>query len=229
MPSPTPIIGLTGAIGSGKSTVARMLGEMGGLVVDADANAKEALELPEVRQQLIDWWGPGVLDERGREAIGSTVRLESGPSVQYRQVQRTTSYCASNDPRVHFGLGDLDAVDRVTVTWIGGGEEEFGGTSVIYIGDVPLNEILRVPTTEEFEKLRVPQLATMSVPEFVHKWVLVTPFQFATVSAGLATVWFLRRRARLMAERAAAARPRKRTSASSPVCVGDTIWGCVKR
>ncbi|MEA2026810.1 MAG: dephospho-CoA kinase, partial [Chloroflexota bacterium] len=35
------IIGLTGPIGCGKSTVARMLGELGGSVIDADALARD--------------------------------------------------------------------------------------------------------------------------------------------------------------------------------------------
>jgi dephospho-CoA kinase len=78
---------LTGAIGSGKSTVARMLGEMGGLVVDADANAKEALELPEVRQQLIDWWGPGVLDERGQPDRGAIARIVFNDPHQRRRLE----------------------------------------------------------------------------------------------------------------------------------------------
>ncbi len=80
------------------------------------------------------------------------------------------------------------------------GEHEFGGTSVMYISDVPLGSTLRIPTDEELREMRVPQLADSSVPHMMHDWVLVTPFQFATVSVGLAGVWFMRRRARLMAE-----------------------------
>jgi dephospho-CoA kinase len=37
-------IGLTGGIGSGKSEVARMLGELGALIIDADELAREAVE-----------------------------------------------------------------------------------------------------------------------------------------------------------------------------------------
>ena len=82
------------------------------------------------------------------------------------------------------------------------GEKEFGGTSVIYLSDVAIGATLRIPTAEEFDKLRVPQLAEGSVADMLHNWVLVTPFQFATVSTGLAGIWFMRRRARLIAERA---------------------------
>lgn len=82
------------------------------------------------------------------------------------------------------------------------GEKEFGGTSVIYVSDVPLNKTLKVPTEEEFRKRRVRALAQSSIPKLLHGWVLVTPVQFATVAAGLTGAWFLRRRSRLMAEKA---------------------------
>ncbi|MBZ0266993.1 4Fe-4S dicluster domain-containing protein [bacterium] len=82
------------------------------------------------------------------------------------------------------------------------GEEEFGGTSVIYLSDVPLNTAIRMPSKEQFAKLRVAGLATESIPHLVHNWVMVTPVQFFAVAAGLAGGWFLRRRQRLMAEQA---------------------------
>lgn len=61
-----PVIGLAGGIGAGKSRVARMLGELGCLVLDSDAQARAELESPEVKAELVRWWGPGVLDESGR-------------------------------------------------------------------------------------------------------------------------------------------------------------------
>jgi Fe-S-cluster-containing dehydrogenase component len=78
------------------------------------------------------------------------------------------------------------------------GERDFGGTSVIYISDIPLNDTLKIPSREELERWRVPQLATQSVPSQLTGWVMVTPFQFLTVSAGLAGLWIIRRRMRLM-------------------------------
>ncbi len=61
-----PIIGLAGGIGSGKSEVARILADLGCIVVDSDKEAKEALDRPEVRDRLVAWWGPSVLDASGK-------------------------------------------------------------------------------------------------------------------------------------------------------------------
>ncbi len=82
------------------------------------------------------------------------------------------------------------------------GEHIFGGTSVMYISDVPLGEVLRIPTEQELKKRAVASLANDSIPNLLHGWVLVTPFQFVTVSTGLTGIWFLRRRSKLMRERA---------------------------
>lgn len=46
------LIGLTGAIGSGKSTAAKIFEKHGALVFDADKLAKEALLLPQVQSEL---------------------------------------------------------------------------------------------------------------------------------------------------------------------------------
>ena len=43
-----------------------------------------------------------------------------------KSVTRVGSYCASNDPRLHFGLGAQAEVERVTVRWPSGESERFG-------------------------------------------------------------------------------------------------------
>ncbi len=60
-----PIIGLAGGVGSGKSTVSGMLAGQGCFVVDSDALGRAALRDPAVRDRLVGWWGPGVLDDSG--------------------------------------------------------------------------------------------------------------------------------------------------------------------
>lgn len=78
------------------------------------------------------------------------------------------------------------------------GEHEFGGTSVMYISDVPVGELLRIPPGEEMKKRAVATLEEGSIPHMNHGWVLWTPFQFGIVFTGLWGIWLFRRRSRLM-------------------------------
>src|SRR5262245_40817957 len=56
MPPSRPIvIGLTGGIGAGKSEVAALLAEQGYTAVDSDKQAKETLDRPDVREELVKW------------------------------------------------------------------------------------------------------------------------------------------------------------------------------
>ena len=61
------IIGLTGGIGSGKSTVAAMLAELGGKVIDADIIGHQVLEENElVKDKLVKRFGPDILNKDGK-------------------------------------------------------------------------------------------------------------------------------------------------------------------
>ncbi|WP_338747760.1 dephospho-CoA kinase [Janibacter alittae] len=70
-------VGLTGGIGSGKSTVSRRLAELGAVVVDADLMAREVVEPGEPALALIRaQFGDGVFDAEGaldRPALGRLV------------------------------------------------------------------------------------------------------------------------------------------------------------
>lgn len=66
-----------------------------------------------------------VINARGMNAIGASVRVNTNGTKQWRTVQRAYSYCASNDPRVHFGLGSAKSVQEILVRWPGGVEEIF--------------------------------------------------------------------------------------------------------
>ena len=57
---PPPNLGLTGGIASGKSTVARILRDEGCVVADSDELARQAYNDPEIRAQLLAWWGDRV-------------------------------------------------------------------------------------------------------------------------------------------------------------------------
>jgi len=72
------------------------------------------------------WIGLRVLNRHGSDALGATVRIQTPAGPQYRQCQTAYSYCAANDPRVHFGLGPAEGASSVLVTWPDRLQEEFG-------------------------------------------------------------------------------------------------------
>lgn len=67
-----------------------------------------------------------VLTANGHNAHGATVSANVGPLRVQRDVQTGGSYLASNDPRVHFGLGNESEIRNVVVRWPGGAVEKFG-------------------------------------------------------------------------------------------------------
>ena len=94
-----PTIGLTGGIGSGKSTIASCFEQLGCIVANADENAKIALQTGEVRRQLVDWWGSDILNHDGRvntSAVAAIIfkdeterlRLESLLHPRAREMQQ---------------------------------------------------------------------------------------------------------------------------------------------
>lgn len=90
-----PVIGLLGAPGSGKSLVARQLQQLGCAVIDADEIARQALDEPAVRDQLVTWWGSEVLDAAGkvsRQAVGAIV---------FKNPEQLAKLEALTHPRVH--------------------------------------------------------------------------------------------------------------------------------
>ena len=110
-----PVIGLIGAIGAGKSTVAAVMGSLGGFVVDADAIGHEVLDEPAVRDQLVGRWGAGILRDDGsvnRRAVGAIVFADPAE----RKVLEATVF-----PRIHeregelFALADADPAARFIV------------------------------------------------------------------------------------------------------------------
>jgi len=83
-------IGLSGGIGSGKSTVAKILADLGAVVIDADAIAKEVLEPGQVGyENVLHVFGDGILDSSGnidRKKLAELVFQDAGKLSQLEAI-----------------------------------------------------------------------------------------------------------------------------------------------
>lgn len=71
-----PVIGLAGGIGSGKTLVARQLAQLGCAVIDSDLLARQMLDEPACRAQIVRRWGDRVVGADGaidRKALAAIV------------------------------------------------------------------------------------------------------------------------------------------------------------
>ena len=59
------VIGLVGGVSAGKSAVARLFGELGCLVADADRMCHDALDEPDIRRRVVVRFGAEVLSPDG--------------------------------------------------------------------------------------------------------------------------------------------------------------------
>ena len=90
------LIGLTGGIGSGKSTVARFLAELGAVVIDVDKIGHEILKADtEIKRKVITTFGPQILSSSGeidRRKLGQIVFRDSEARLKLNQLMH---------PRMH--------------------------------------------------------------------------------------------------------------------------------
>ncbi len=93
------------------------------LVVNRDAQVSL---LHNIAPNKGNWIMFRVVDEHDRDAIGAIVEISVGDRNISREVRSAYSYCASNDPRIHIGLGSISQITNVSVRWIDGTVESFG-------------------------------------------------------------------------------------------------------
>ena len=91
------LVGLTGNIGSGKSTVAQMLSERGATIIDADVLARRAVEQGTAAyDKIVKRWGQSVLAPDGhldrtalrRVVFGDQDQLEELNQIVHPEVER---------------------------------------------------------------------------------------------------------------------------------------------
>ncbi|WP_100373728.1 dephospho-CoA kinase [Bacillus sp. FJAT-45037] len=132
------LIGLTGGIGSGKSTVANWLREWGYPIVDADLIAKQVVEPgEEAYKQIVSHFGEGIVDESGaiyRKKLGAIIFNDEQerkalnaivhPAVRDAMQAQKEKYLASGNKTIVFDIpllfeSDLfHLVDKVLLVYV---------------------------------------------------------------------------------------------------------------
>ena len=60
-----------------------------------------------------------------RQGVGATVRIRSAAGEQVRQLVLARGYMSSSEPVLHFGLGEDEVVEKLSVTWPTGEVQSF--------------------------------------------------------------------------------------------------------
>jgi len=68
--------------------------------------------------------------ESARDALGAKVTLVSGELRQIREVRSGASYLSQSDPRLFFGLGSPERVDRIEIRWPSGRVQEIPSPAI---------------------------------------------------------------------------------------------------
>jgi dephospho-CoA kinase len=106
-----PIIGLTGGIGSGKSTIAQLFADAGCMVISSDEIVRQAYKDSIIKQTLKKWWGGMVFDPDGevdRAAVARKIfsrpedrkKLEQLLHPYANQVRERMMQQAGEDPNI---------------------------------------------------------------------------------------------------------------------------------
>lgn len=74
--------------------------------------------------------------QSNRDGIGAKVKVSAGGKDQYGIKQSASGYLSTNDPRLHFGLGKADKIERVEIRWPSG--------KVQVLENVKVNQILKI-------------------------------------------------------------------------------------
>lgn len=114
--SAKPIVGVVGGIGSGKTHVARLLAEDGGLLISGDELGHEVLREPEVVARVHRRWGPDVLDENGAVRRRELGRIVFADPAELRALEEIVFPRIGRRIREEIARAEGDpAVDRIVL------------------------------------------------------------------------------------------------------------------
>ena len=132
------IIGLTGGIASGKSTVAKVIKDLGIIVIDADQVAREVVQVGEsAYYQIIKTFGKGILNDDqtiNRDKLGAIIFNDKDkrkklndivhPAIRKRMNEQKEKYISEGkktivlDIPLLFESNRTDQVDKILLVYV---------------------------------------------------------------------------------------------------------------
>ena len=89
-----------------------------------------------------NWLGIKLVGTRSnRDGIGAKVMVAAGGMTQIREVKSGSSYASESDPRLLFGLGENQEIEKITIVWQGGATQA--------LEDVSINQALTIVESEQ--------------------------------------------------------------------------------
>ncbi len=82
-----PVIGIAGGIGSGKSSIAKLFGELGCLVLSADDQVRALYRDPEIKETLKGWWGEKVINSQNEVDKRAVARIIFDEPAEKRRLE----------------------------------------------------------------------------------------------------------------------------------------------
>jgi dephospho-CoA kinase len=222
------LVGLTGGIGSGKSTVSALLAARGAVVVDADAIVREVQAVGGAAYEgIVERFGPAVVAEDGsldRAALAAIVF--SDPAA--REDLGTLTYPhvgAAMAARVaaHAETDDVVVLD-IPLLAERGGKEAYGVAAVIVV-DCPVEEAVRRLVelrglAEEDARARVAAQASRQDRVALADYVLDNGGPLAALEAQVEACWAWLLGLRHAAETPLSAEPDERYASGPPLQKG---------
>jgi dephospho-CoA kinase len=192
------IIGLTGGIGSGKSTVAGMLAERGAVVIDVDGLGRTVIA-PGGRAEaaVIDAFGPGIVDSAGhidraalaREVFGRPEALARLTEISHPAINAELAARLDELPRDAVVVLDMAILVESN---LGRGDPEHSYSKVLVVeapSELRIERAVARGMSEADVRSRMAAQATDDERRAVADAVIVNDGDLATLAERVDAVW----------------------------------------
>lgn len=101
--------------------------------------------------------------------IGTKVKLSYGDQIQFEQFKMTRGYLSSLEPIMHFGLGAVNVVDKISVEWSDGKTQILENIKANQVFEVDYNNAADTKAKKESKKFLLAERNDLISPNYKHQ------------------------------------------------------------